>query len=198
MIIWINGAFGAGKTQTAHELQRRVPNSFIYDPENAGFFLQKNIPTGIKLNDFQDYPLWREINYATLKYLNDHYDGTIIVPMTIVNPQYFDEIVGKLRREGVTVHHFALCATEEVLLKRLRSRGEGRNTWPAQQIKRCIEGLSNPIFESHLDTDHMAIDDVVTHIASTLNISLLPDNRGEFKKKYDRLITQLKQMRFMN
>ena len=38
MIIWINGAFGSGKTQVAHELKRRLENSFIYDPEQIGYF----------------------------------------------------------------------------------------------------------------------------------------------------------------
>lgn len=37
MIFWVNGAFGAGKTQTSYELHRRIPNSFVYDPENVGF-----------------------------------------------------------------------------------------------------------------------------------------------------------------
>lgn len=30
MIIWLNGAFGSGKTQTAYELHRRLRNSYIY------------------------------------------------------------------------------------------------------------------------------------------------------------------------
>lgn len=44
MIIWLNGAFGAGKTQTAYELRRRLPGSYVYDPENAGFFIRDNLP----------------------------------------------------------------------------------------------------------------------------------------------------------
>lgn len=36
MIIWINGAFGSGKTQTAYELCRRMRGAYVYDPENAG------------------------------------------------------------------------------------------------------------------------------------------------------------------
>ncbi|MEI3604813.1 hypothetical protein SPD48_03840 [Pseudogracilibacillus sp. SE30717A] len=44
MIIWVNGAFGSGKTQTAYELHRRISNSFVYDPEIIGFFIGKNIP----------------------------------------------------------------------------------------------------------------------------------------------------------
>lgn len=30
MIIWLNGAFGAGKTQTAYELRRRLSGSWGY------------------------------------------------------------------------------------------------------------------------------------------------------------------------
>ncbi|MBQ9717880.1 MAG: tunicamycin resistance protein, partial [Clostridia bacterium] len=38
MILWINGTFGSGKTQTAAELHRRIPDSFVYDPENVGYW----------------------------------------------------------------------------------------------------------------------------------------------------------------
>lgn len=38
MLLWINGPFGGGKTQTAHELQRRLPGSVICDPEYVGYF----------------------------------------------------------------------------------------------------------------------------------------------------------------
>jgi adenylylsulfate kinase-like enzyme len=35
MLVWINGPFGGGKTQTAHEVQRRLPRSVICDPEHV-------------------------------------------------------------------------------------------------------------------------------------------------------------------
>ena len=57
MIIWLNGAFGAGKTQTAYELHRRLPGSYVYNPENAGFFIRDNLPPGLERDDFQDFPL---------------------------------------------------------------------------------------------------------------------------------------------
>jgi uridine kinase len=93
MIIWINGAFGSGKTQTSYELHRRITNSYVYDPENIGFFIRRNIPKEAHKGDFQNYAVWREFNYSMLKYMDQEYDGIIIVPMTIVNPQYFNEII---------------------------------------------------------------------------------------------------------
>lgn len=53
MIIWINGAFGAGKTQTAYELHKRAEHSFVYDPENVGYFIRKNTPRSTHTSDFQ-------------------------------------------------------------------------------------------------------------------------------------------------
>ncbi|MFF2483312.1 AAA family ATPase [Paenibacillus sp. NPDC058071] len=195
MIIWINGAFGSGKTTTAYELQRRISGSTVYDPEKIGFFLMKNIPPSIAKDDFQHYSIWREMNYTALKYWYEEFNGTIIVPMTIVDPIYFDEIIGKLRRDGVAIHHFALCASKEVLLKRLRSRGQGRTSWAALQIERCVESLSSEIFTSHLDTDKLTTQEVVELIGAQLDIPLLPDNRSNLRRRWDRLITKIKHIR---
>ncbi|WP_379143255.1 AAA family ATPase [Paenibacillus sp. sgz500992] len=174
MIIWINGAFGSGKTETAYALNRRIPQSFVFDPENTGYYIRDNIPHEISQDDFQDHPLWREINYSMLKYIESQYSGTIIVPMTITDSGYFMEIVGRLRQEGVEVHHFTLCASQETLLRRLNSRGDSNNSWPAQQIERCLKGLGQEIFQCHLDNDQLTVEEVVEAIALQLGITLLP------------------------
>ncbi|MCA0754176.1 AAA family ATPase [Paenibacillus sp. N4] len=196
MIVWINGAFGAGKSQTAYELQRRVPGSFVYDPENAGYFIQKNLPKSVRKDDFQHYPMWREMNYSMLNHLNGSFDGLIIAPMTIADKHYFQEIVGRLREDGVTVHHFALCASPDTIRKRLRKRGERSGCWAERQIERCLEGLADPVFREHVDTDDMTVSGQVEYIASRMNVDLMPDRRGAVKKTVDRVITQVKQIRF--
>jgi hypothetical protein len=196
MIIWINGAFGAGKTQTAYELHRRIENSFVYDPENIGYFISKNIPKSMGKGDFQDHELWREFNFKLIKDIAEKYCGVLIIPMTIVNPKYFDEIVGSLRSHGITVNHYALMAPKETLLKRLRGRGDGANSWPAQQIDRCLKGLSNEIFREHLYTEEMSIDDVAQKIALMSGLNFQPDNRGVLRKRLSRVKIQLKHIRF--
>lgn len=195
MIVWINGAFGSGKTQAAHELHRRLPHSYVFDPENAGYYIRENMPPVPAKNDFQDYPMWRDINYVMLKHIRSEFDGTIIVPMTVVNPDYFDEIAGRLRRDGIAVNHYALCASREVLLARLRSRFDGRKSWPARQIDRCIEGLTSPVFREHLDTDRLSTDQVVEQIAEMAGLELLPDRRGAVRKAIGRAATQLRHFR---
>ncbi|MFC5701633.1 AAA family ATPase [Cohnella faecalis] len=196
MIIWINGAFGAGKTQAAHELHRRLSHSFVFDPENAGLYIRKNIPKEVFKDDFQDYVMWREFNLAMLKYIDAEYDGILIVPMTVANPLYFNEIIGSLRNDGIVVNHFTLCASKEVLLRRLRSRGEGGQSWAARQIDRCLAGFEDEAFRHHLQTDLMSIEAVAETIASMCDLPLLPDRRGAIRKRIDRVKTQIKHIRF--
>ena len=195
MIVWINGAFGSGKTQTAFELHRRLPESFVYDPENIGYFIGKNTPQSARIGDFQDYETWREFNVSHLKYLARAYQGILVVPMTIVNPEYFDEIVGALQRDGVNVEHFALMASKQTLLSRLRSRGDRSTSWGAKQIDRCLEGLSSNVFEKHIDTERMTIEQVAQEIALLSKINLAPDKHSKMGKFINRKMVQLKHVR---
>lgn len=183
MIIWINGAFGSGKTNVAYELNRRIKNSCVYDPEEIGYFIRDNIPKELKLSDFQDYPIWRDFNYQMLEYMSSHYDRIIIVPMTITSEIYYNEIVERLRQCGIDIKHFTLMANKETLLKRLDKRGDGKNSWAAKQIDRCINDLDNPIFKEHIDTNKMTVYEVVDYIGESCNISLLSENRGWIEKK---------------
>ncbi len=195
MILWVNGAFGSGKSTVSYELNRRIPNSFVFDPENVGYFIRKNAPRQILKDDFQDHEIWREINFSILQTISKEYSGIIIVPMTITNPQYFKEIVNKLRANGIEVNHFTLLANRETLLKRLKSRGDNENSWPAKQIDRCISALSKEMFHKHIHTDHLKLEEVITQIANESNLELKPDNRSIIKKKMDRFIIKLKQIR---
>ena len=95
MIVWINGAYGAGKTSCAYELQKRIPKAIVYDPENTGFFIRKNIPKELHKPDFQDHELWRLFNYEMLRYLAGSTDDIILVPMTLLCRRYYDEIIGQ-------------------------------------------------------------------------------------------------------
>jgi len=174
MIIWINGAFGVGKTETALKLHKRTDNSFVYDPENLGSFIIENIPLEIKNEeDFQDYSLWREVNFSFIKYIEEKYEGILIIPMTIVEPKYLYEIIGSLRNQGMVVKHYTLMASKETLLKRLNGRGDGANSWAACQIDRCLKGLENKIFQQHINTEDISIEEVVEKIALMANIKLI-------------------------
>ncbi|BDC72637.1 tunicamycin resistance protein [Prescottella equi] len=179
MLVWINGAFGAGKTQTAFELHRRIPGSHVADPELIGFAIHKMLPAAAR-DDFQDRAQWRSAVIATLADAVTAHAGPVIVPMTLVNSDYFDEITTGLAAEEVDVRHFTLVASPETLRRRLRTRGGhwlgravGRDeTWAMQQIDRCVTALAADRFAEHVDTDTRTVDEIVEHLGDRLNLQL--------------------------
>lgn len=124
-LIWLNGPFGGGKTQTAYELSRRMPGSVVCDPEHPGFGLRRMLPPTLR-GDFQDLSAWRAGVVEVLDLTLRAGIGPVIAPMTVIEPKYFEETVGRLRNLGHEVHHFSLLARRETVLKRLRERAFGR------------------------------------------------------------------------
>lgn len=177
MLIWINGAFGAGKTQTAFELRRRVADAHVADPEHIGFALHRALPPAAR-RDFQDLAPWRSATVDILQQAEAAHPGPVLVPMTIVRDDYFEEIVGGLLSRGVDVRHYALVASPETLRRRLSTRiafvrsGLRRETWAVQQIPRCVAALSQERYATHVQTDERTTDEVVEWIAADAGLAL--------------------------
>lgn len=195
MIIWINGAYGSGKTTVAYELQRRLNKAFVYDPENVGFFIRKNIPKDLHKENFQDHEQWRYFNYDLIKYIANFYEGIVIVPMTIINSDYYSEIIEHLKEDGIQLDHYILYAKKETLIKRLNKRFERGESFAKAQIDNCIEFFSNNITEKKIFTDNLNVDEVVEEVAKRSKLKLLKDSRKSFRKKIDRILISLKHIR---
>ncbi len=165
MIIWLNGSFGVGKSTIAERLQSNMKEATIYDPEIIGCFLSHTLP--MKKDDFQDYKLWRSLNYEILKYLNHNHE-TIIVPMTIASLQYHDEIIGRLQSDGIEVKEFILTASKEILKNRLDQRGNSTE-WSYNQIDKCVKFFSSDFRGHKIDTNHSNIDEVTCQILNLLD-----------------------------
>ena len=198
MIIWINGAFGAGKTTAACALHRRLENSFVYDPENVGFFLRKNMPEECRTPDFQDMKLWREFNYQVLKEIDAAYQGTVIVPMTLVRPAYYEEIVRRLADEGIAVLHVILYASRNTILKRLKKRSIGmlgREAFAVEAIEPCLAFFDRCETGSRIETDCMTVEQIVEEIAERAGLALLPEEKNRLKRGLVRLKTTVRHAR---
>lgn len=197
MFIWINGAFGAGKTVTGAELNRRLGGSFVYDPENTGFFLRKNTPPACssRYPDFQDDPLWRRFNLSLMLDIASSFDGVVIVPMTLTEPDYYRELIGGLREGGVDTRHFVIGANRDILLRRQRSRLDFAGSWAEKKLDHCINALSQPPFEGYIDTSSMTVESVAAEIASRCGLELDPETLGPLGRRLSRLKAQLRVIR---
>lgn len=209
MLLWINGPFGGGKTQTAHEIQRRLPGSVVCDPEHAGFGLRRMLPPELR-GDFQDLASWRQGVVEVLDLALGKHDGVVIVPMTVTNSRYFEETVGRLTELGHDVRHFALLAERETVLKRLRERGFGhllqyvagkdaplrRESWAVRQLDDCLERLREPEFAEHLWTDHTTVAKTADRIAVLAGLTLTPNKDGAVRGRLRRAWTGAKHVRF--
>ncbi|MBC9873245.1 AAA family ATPase [Macrococcoides bohemicum] len=157
-IIWINGAFGVGKTTISNLLKAKIINSIIFDPEIAGTMLNKIYPEEIKKDNFQDYIEWRNINNEILRKLIEGTDKIIIIPMTITNLNYYQEIVSGL--DSKIICQFLLVADDNTLIDRLNSRNES-DRWPYDQIYHCIGSFDSIDFGTRIDTNVMNLDAIV-------------------------------------
>jgi len=147
MIVWINGAFGSGKTTLAEELHQQLPGAMLFDPEYVGYILVQWVPAP-ESGDFQDLPLWRKLVAEFAIGLRAEYHRTLIVPMTLVDPQYRDEIFGLLGKAGETVQEVYLDVPAEELHRRIEAQILHENDPDADakarefrhgNIERCVQ-----------------------------------------------------------
>ena len=169
-VIWLNGAFGVGKTTAARALAAELPGALVVDPEDIGRMLRRIIPAAVSTSDFQDIPSWRRLTVATIESLLRDHAVPLVVPMTIVDPAYFDETVGCLRREGITVHHFTLAASARTIRRRLlwRTSVPWATRWALRRVRRCTSALRSPLFATHVDTENRSVSDIVATISRDL------------------------------
>lgn len=145
LIVWVNGAFGSGKSTLVEELRPRWPEALVHDPEMVGFVLREivEVPTG----DFQDLRLWRRQVADLAVGLVEEYRRPVLVPMTLVNPDYVGEIFSALKDAGIDVHHFFLKVSRDVLERRIDGRTffpddpereERVRRWTKDRIETCM------------------------------------------------------------
>ncbi|WP_435208454.1 AAA family ATPase [Streptomyces sp. bgisy034] len=181
MIIWLNGAFGAGKTSLAEEIINRRPDLILYDPELLGFALREYVPP--PTGDFQDLPEWRHLVAETAVVLRRHRNTMLVVPMTIVDPGYRAEIFGAIQASGESVAHYFLDVPAAELRRRIEGQvihqdngerdAQARN-WRLAQVGRGVAAAG----QLSADTVRVAVGgQSVSELADTVLADV--DRRGE-------------------
>jgi predicted ABC-type ATPase len=177
MIIWINGAFGSGKTTLAETLLLKLSNAMIYDPEIVGTMVRQLVPPATS-SDFQDLPIWRDVvSFCALR-LCERYHRSLLVPMTLVNPDYINEIFSAIEKSNQTLLHFFLEVNTETLISRIKrqviepenaSRDEEIRAWRMAQIDRCVNSKNvMPEGTIFLDAVNLTPDMLASRIMSEI------------------------------
>jgi hypothetical protein len=180
-MIWLNGAFGAGKTSVAEHLLRRIPGSRLYDPEDVGLLLHRLLPEAAD-GDFQDIPAWRHLVAETAVALHAHTGAQLITPMTLLNPAYASEIFHPITASGLPVTHILLHADTHELRARIIGhdmfpndprRNKRVQAWRLDHLSTYAEALPWLRQSAHvIDTTHLTTaqtTDAVLHRLHTLD-----------------------------
>jgi hypothetical protein len=93
----------------------------------------------------------------------------LIVPMTIINKDYFSYIYSGFKKIDDNTYHFCLTAKEETIYERLRKRGEIEGNWCFQQTKKCLEAYEDKCFEEFIMTDDVDVDNIVKTIVTRIS-----------------------------
>lgn len=161
MIIWVNGAFGAGKTSAAREMLDLVPESTLYDPGVLGGCLRQLLPEKRlqEVTDYQELPIWRRLVIETAAALLAEVGGVLVVPMTLLRQEHRDEIFGGLASRGIEVRHLLLDPGETILRSRIAawSRhqdnspvGDAARRWARERIPDYLDALPWLALDAHV------------------------------------------------
>lgn len=170
MIIFINGAFGIGKSSVAELLVNKISNSLIFDAEEVGYMLRKIYKPIDNPKDFQDLIAWRELTVKTAEALKKQYNRNLIIPMCIWNEKYFDEIIPELKKIDPDFYHFCLVASKETILKRLKGRNDSTEVinWATERIEKCLNAYKSEKFEKKISTEEKTINEIVDEILKNI------------------------------
>jgi hypothetical protein len=166
MIIWINGTYGAGKSVTAKAVADLVPDARIFDSVQVGALLRGTL--GAPETDFQDWVPWRRLVVETAAQILDYAGGTLVMPQTVLNRQYWDEFDSGLAVKRIPVRHFVLHGDRDTLVRRIENdRSTGWRLRHVDVYEEALPWLSQA--GELIDTSSSTVAEVAQEIADRVN-----------------------------
>jgi hypothetical protein len=149
--------------------------------------------------DFQDLVAWRQGTFEVLDRLLRKHQGDVIVPMTVIEPGYLDEILRPLAENGHQVRHYTLLAERETILRRLRGRSLPfqRDAHAEGKLDECLDRLRHDDFAEHIRTDELTIAQTAERIATSAGLNLAPDTGSLLRGRAHRMSVTIKHARFL-
>lgn len=117
-VLWLNGAFGVGKSTTALHVVGLDPSWHYFDPEWVGYMLRANLH-GFEASDFQDYPAWRTLVPRVAHEVAAHTGRDLVAVQTVLSHEYWRQIRSGLSSLGLRPIHVLLDATTDAIRARI-------------------------------------------------------------------------------
>ena len=166
-VIFINGAFGVGKTTVSRLLVERLPRSVLFDPEPVGLVLSRARAALFPpiVDDFQDLAAWRTTSVRLIRLVSG-FRATVVVPMALSNVSYLNEFLTGARAPGRKTLHFCLTAPLATIHARLSQRAprHGPTEWQLRRSQECCDVHSRPEFAEHIATENRSPREVADEI----------------------------------
>ncbi|AEI11467.1 AAA family ATPase [Cellulomonas gilvus] len=166
MILWLGGPFGVGKTTCAQRLVDTVPRARLHDPEALGWWLARTVGRVTGTRDYQELRVWRRGTVRSASWHARRVD-LLVIPMTVLDDDHADELLGGLRARGHDVRHVTLHASDDVLRARIEADAvdPGARRWRLAQVDRWAEAAPRvasrgPVVTTDGRTPGQVADDV--------------------------------------
>ena len=135
MIVWINGAFGVGKTTVAAAVEEHS-GWRTFDPEHVGYLLAGNL-RDLDFDDFQDLPPWRALVPAVADEIYRYTNTEVLIAVqTVIVEAYWAELVEGLAARELPVFQVLLDCGEVELRRRIESDEDeaGAREWRLDHV----------------------------------------------------------------
>ncbi|HEY8073835.1 MAG TPA: AAA family ATPase [Labilithrix sp.] len=156
-VLWLNGAFGVGKTTVARAVRARVRGAVIVDPERIGWILRRATARGRRAYDFQELDAWRTWTTRAVRAAG-RFASLVIVPMTVDDATRRAALFDALD----DVLHVVLRAEPATIAARLAGRGS--SAWIDARNRTCIPALA--ALEPHVATDDRDVEAIADEIVA--------------------------------
>ncbi|WP_026924726.1 AAA family ATPase [Glycomyces arizonensis] len=170
MIVWLNGTYGAGKTTTAHLLAPLL-KARIFDAEHIGYLLRPIIGD-IPCTDFKEWKPWRTLTIATARDVLDLTGGTLLIPQTVLQHQYWTELAAGFAAAEIPVRAFTLHTDRDTWAARIAAdtAEPGAETWRTDHRGPYEQALTDWMARETtvIDTTGLTPDEVAADLAARL------------------------------
>ncbi|HEY2316352.1 MAG TPA: AAA family ATPase [Streptosporangiaceae bacterium] len=173
MIVWLNGAFGAGKTSTAGELAGMLAGVRQFDPEWVGYMLKANLADH-EFTDFQQLPPWRTLVPVVMDEVCRLTGQHLIAVQSVLVENYWRHLRAGLDSRGLPVFHVLLEADPAVLAERIRADEVERGAcqWRLDHLSEFAAARSWMETAADLVVDSTALS--VAEVAKTVAAAVQP------------------------